>query len=217
MSLQNRRTARTFISILSDGLFHQTVAENTEGAKLRSYETSDGKTGSKWELTFDTISGKIEKIFFADGEFGTSIHVVIDGVEMTVGTASTFGEDFMKKLPNIDLDKEVTISPYSFTDEKGKARKGLSITQGEKDEKIQNYFYDPVSKEACNGLETIALPKKDKKGAISKDAWKLYFGQVRMYLIENTEKYCTEEKQEVKTDTNGYDDEEIEFDPPAKK
>lgn len=214
MSLENRRTAKTYITVLADGLFHQTVPEGTEGAKVREYEDSKGNKGTKIELTFDTLSGMIEKIFFNKGKFGDSLHVVIDGVDLSMVVSSTFAEDFMKKVPNIDLAEPVSISPYAFKDDKGKERKGLSITQD--GEKVTNYFYDPVAKKATNGIEDIPLPKANKKGEISADAWKLYFGQVRMFLVENTEdKYCTEQTEKVEVDNNGFDD--IEFGPSDEK
>lgn len=209
MALKNVRVNKTFASILADGLFHQTVPEGTEGAVKRYYETSDGKKGTKTELTFDTMSGVISAIFFFEGEFGSTLHVVVDGVELSMNTASTYAEDFMKKLPNIDLSKEVELSPYAFTDEKGKARKGISIVQD--GVKIQNAFYDFINKKACGGIEKIKLPKEDKRGKISKDAWKLYFGQVRAFLVENTEEnFCTEEK--VSADADDVDGVEVEDD-----
>lgn len=186
------------MSILSDGLFHQTVADGTEGAVVREYETSDGKTGKKTELTFDTLTGMITDIFFFEGEFSNTLHIIVDDVEMSLNVASAFGEDMLKKLPNVDMSKEVVLKPFSFVDDRGKNRKGITIMQD--DVKVRNYFYDEEKKEAIHGVEEIKLPKKDKKGTISSDAWKIYFAQVRQFLVEYAEEHLVTKKDEASED-----------------
>ena len=67
----------TFFNVLSDGKFHTTVPEGTEGAVKREYETSDGKKGVKNELVADSISGVISNISVWDGDYGKSIQITI--------------------------------------------------------------------------------------------------------------------------------------------
>lgn len=177
-----------YVSILSsDGTLRMVVPDGTEGAVKREYETTDGKKGTKTELVFNKLIGKITKIEFFDGDFGKLLQLTVDdGIEkpliLSVNTSQNFGEDIMKKLPNIDLNKEVSFSPYSFEDENGKVKKGVSIVQDGK--KIQNFFYNVTAKKNCNGFPE---PKGDIK-KYSKDKWKIYFLEAREFLIEYTTK-----------------------------
>lgn len=175
------------MSILgSDGTLRLTVPEGTEGAKRRDYETSDGKEGYKFELVFKSLTGKITNIQKYEGDYGTNLMVTLsyDGGADTVSinTNTPFGEDFMKKLPNINLDEFVTIAPYSFVDEKGKTRKGLTVTQG--DVKLKDFFTDP--EDFKKKLHGYPMPKGDTE-KYTKDKWKLYFQEARIFLLEYTE------------------------------
>jgi hypothetical protein len=169
----------------SDGTLRLVVEEGTEGAKLREYETSDGKKGSKWELTFKSLAGKITNMQMFEGDYGKNLLVTFayEGGEDTISfnTTSPYGEDFMKKLPNINLDEFVTITPYSFVDDNGKTRKGVTVTQG--DVKLTNYFYDAEKKK---NLHKYPTPEGDT-GAFDKDDWKIYFTQCRKFLVKYVE------------------------------
>ncbi len=185
-----------YASILADGLIHVSVPEGTEGAKKREYETSDGKVGTKWELLYKDVSGLLTKINFREGDYGKSLQLTIqDGDEMPVvlslPTSSNYGEDAMKKLINIDLAKPVKIAPYSFTDDKGKIKKGVTIYQDEV--KLTNYFYDIETKQNLHGFPE---PKKLKK-PLSKEQWKMYFMEAQMFMIDKiTEHFHLEEEVE---------------------
>lgn len=191
---------KNYVNILgSDGSLRMTVDENTEGAKRREYETSDGKTGVKWELVFKSISGMVKDISFYDGSFGENILIDFENddevLTLSVNTASNFGEDLMKKLPNIDFSQRVSMTPYAFEDEKGKVRKGLTINnQGDK---IQNFFYDPIAKKNINNYPDPKPNKGDKP--YTKDDWKIYFIETRKFLTEYTQenilpKFANKEK-----------------------
>lgn len=190
------------MSILSsDGTLRLQVPEGTEGCVRREYETSDGTKGVKHELVFKSLSGKITNMDEFDGDYGTSLLVTLtyDGGEdiIAFSTGTPFGEDFMKKLPNINLEEFVTIQPYSFTDDTSKLRKGLSIKQG--DEKIMNFFSEKDGDNWKN-LHGYPDPTGDEKNA---DDWKLYFLQARKFLLEYTrENFISKfaEPEEVKAD-----------------
>ena len=174
-----------YVSVLGNGTLRIVVPKGTEGAVEREYETSDGKKGVKYELIFNSLVGKITDVKFFDGDFGKLIQAVItDGegsLTLSLPTNQNFGEDFMKKLPVIDLEKEVKITPYSFEDEKGKTRKGLTIEQDGK--KIQNFFYDAEKKANINKYPN---PKGDTKEYDSDD-WKMYFMEARKFLTKYVE------------------------------
>lgn len=172
---------KKYLSILSDGKFHQTVDEGTEGAVVRTYKDKSEVEHTKTELVFTDVTGIITKVSFEDGEFGKSLQIEIDGDGIiSVGTASNFGEDLMKKLPAIDLKQEVKIAPYSFKDDKGKTRRGVTVYQN--DAKVENYYKDSTTKEIINGM-----PEPGDTSKFDSDDWKLYFMQVRKFLIQQVQ------------------------------
>lgn len=180
------KDSRSFINILgSDGTIRKVVPEGTPNSVIREYETSDGKAGTKTELIFKEISGFITDMELFDGDYGVNLIIELAVSEdketkeyLSLGTASSFGEDFMKKLPNLKLDEIVTLVPYAFEDEKGKNKKGISILQN--GVKIQNFFYDAEKKENINGFP---VPQGDT-AKYSKDKWKAYFLDARIFLTE---------------------------------
>lgn len=172
----------------STGDFRMKVSENTPGAEKREYETSDGTKGAKYELAFSSLEGYISGLEFFDGDYGKNLIVHFEfgkdaeSLSLSLGAASSFGEDFMKKLPNIDYTKTVTLTPYSFEDENGKPRKGVTVTQD--GEKIMGAFYDPEKKKSANGYPE---PEGDTKD-YDKDDWKIFFTKARKFLVSYTEK-----------------------------
>ena len=186
-----------YISILADGLFHMTVPEGTEGAVKRDYETSDGKAGTKYELVYGELTGKIDDVSFFDSNYGKLLQITVtDGDEepviISVGTSGNFGTDLLKKLPNIDLKKEVTFAPYSFKDEKtSKPKRGVAITQDGK--KIESFYYDAKKKANKHDFPEIdeAKLKKQKKAY-----WKGYFLTVEEFLVDDiTKRFDIEDNQ----------------------
>lgn len=212
MGLKKTREDKIYASVLADGMIHVEVPEGTEGAVKRDYETSDGKTGSKFEHTYDELSGKVSSISFYDGDFGKSLQITVEDADggkpimLSLNTSSSYAEDVMKKLPNVDINNEVSFIPYSFTDDKGKKKKGMTLKQN--GEKIGNYYYDAENKKNLHDFPTPPTPKKGK--SLTTDEWKMYFMQTRIFLIEETEK--TFASLITETDVEKTDDAEIEYD-----
>lgn len=181
MQLEKREESKKFVTILADGKFHQQVPEGTEGAVVREYEDKEGFPQTKTELVFDEVSGKITKVSFNETEYGSSINVELDedGI-VSMGTASSFGEDFMKKFKSIDLSKEVKLVPYAFEAE-GKSKKGVTVYQD--DVKIESHYYDKETKKSINGMPE---PEGDTS-KFKSDDWKIHFIQVRKFLIKEIE------------------------------
>jgi hypothetical protein len=184
--IEYARPQGTYYSVLADGKFHTAVTEGTEGSVRREYETSDGKKGVKHELIAQAISGKITNIALYESEFGKNIQIFFgDDVIVSLSTSSNFGEDFMKKLPNINLDKEVKLAPYSFEDaETKKNKRGITVYQD--NVKITDYYH---VKDGDTWTETNGYPKIPAKSKNwSKDEWKLYFMNARIFLTEELQK-----------------------------
>ena len=201
--LTEQTQKRNYITVLSDGTFRLSVPEGSEGSIKREYETSTGEKGVKYERVYQTAQGLIEDISFIDTDYGESVVVTLTGetegddAEITImlNTTSPFGEDFLKKLPNINFQRPVLLRPYSFTDEKtGKPRKGIAITQGEN--KIVNFFFDIDKKKTINGYPE---PEGDVN-EYDKEDWKIYFLKARKFVV----KYA-KEKVELPKKKEGFE------------
>lgn len=180
-----------FNVLASDGTFRKVVDQSTEGAVRRDYETSDGKKGTKWELKADSIEGVISRLGIYEGEYGKNILIALgdeDGeVIISLSSSSNFGEDFMKKLPAIDMTKPVKLSPYSFEDDKGKTRRGISIMQNEK--KIES-AYSEKNEKTGKWKVTNGMPETDGDTAkFDTDDWKAHFIKVRKFLLGKLEEH----------------------------
>ena len=183
MSSENNSEKKAYVTILaSDGTFRLVVPTGTPNSILREYELKDGTKGSKNELVFQKMTGIIQDVSIFDGDFGKllQLDIAVNGKVLTlsVSTEQNYGEDLMKKLPSIKLDQVVELSPYSFTDEKGKPKKGMSIVQDGK--KITNFFFDSATKSVINGYPAVEAGTKDTSD------WKIYFLQARKFLINYT-------------------------------
>lgn len=175
---------RKYLTILSDGTIRLKVNEGTENAVKREIEDNDGKKSVKWELVYNSIDGYITDIFFTEGDYGKNINVAIKDDEeytLSLSTENDFGKDLMKKLPNVKFNQKVDIKPFSFTDENGKDKKGVTILQ--ETNKVTNYFYDIENKKVMNGYPE---PEGDKQN-YDKDDWKAYYIKVKKFLVSYTE------------------------------
>jgi hypothetical protein len=173
---------KKYISILSDGKFHQTVEDGTPGSIVREYEDKEGNMKQKVELVFDDVVGKITNVSFEEGEFGKNINIEIDNEGIiSAGVATNFAEDLMKKIPAIDLAKEVKLVPYAFVTKEGKNKKGVTVYQD--GEKVESAYYNADTKKATNG---IPQPEGDT-AKFDSDDWKMHFMKVRKFLIGKIE------------------------------
>ena len=200
MGLKNTKFDGTYASILADGSISVKCEPNTPGAKMREYEDSQThETKIKWEKVYTELSGLITKINFMDGDFGKVLHMrVVDGadvVDLGFSTNSNFGEDLMKKLPNVDFNQPIIIKPYSFDDKVTKKnKKGVSLIQG--DRKITSYFSEMVNGKAVS-INDIPVPEAGKN--YDKDDWKVYFITVRKFLVNFIEENVVPLIQNIET------------------
>lgn len=183
MSLETKETKKIVTVLGSAGDFRLQVDEGTEGAVTREYETSDGKKGIKHELVFGAIEGSVTNVEFFDGDYGKNLLITFsftedeEPVTVSLGCNTQFGEDALKKFPNIDLDKEVRMEPFAFTDENGKPIKGINITQDS--EKVTSAYWDNENKK-----NLLGYPEPD--GDTTKydaDDWKVFFTKARKHTI----------------------------------
>jgi hypothetical protein len=192
MSREELREKNLYYTIIG-GTFRTQVDKDDPTAVRRDWVSADGsKSGTKYERIVKALYGYIEDIQFRDSEYGLQCYVMLDtnadGFKpvITLSTASRETEDFLRKLPNINLLEEVQLRPFDFEGDSGEVR-GISVmqadaTNGEFNIKITNYFRDQEKKENINGFPT---PEGDIDG-YTKDDWKLYFLQARKFLVNYT-------------------------------
>jgi len=183
MGLANNRFQGIIATVLADASIRVKVEEGTPNAVLRDFEDSKGNKGQKWELVYTEIFGIITKIEFRDSDYGKNLNVTLtdkgEDIILSLSTAINFGEDLMKKLPNIDLSKEVKLVPYALTDKNNKDKKGITVYQG--GNKIKNYFStDELKPKVCNGYPDAG----DNTSTFDKEDWKVYFIQCRKFLVK---------------------------------
>lgn len=198
-----------YISIKSDGRFHEKVDKDTEGAVLREYELKDGTKGSKWELLYKSVDNVfIKNVRFEDSDFGENILLTLSDGENEVvwseNTGTNFGTDLMKKLPNLDFSKKVSIKPYAFEDENGKDKRGVSIYQ---EDKIQNFFYD--GEKNIHGFPEPQKPREDMKTA----DWKIYFLNVQVFLTDYIKEHIVSKFDGVQPEEKAIEYPEEELNP----
>jgi hypothetical protein len=197
---------RKYITILADGKFHQTVEDGTPGSVVREYEDKERNMKQKIELVHDSVTGKITKVSFEDGEYGKSLQIELDNEGIiSAGTTSNFGVDLMKKLPAIDLSKEVKLAPYSFNDDKDKNRKGVTVYQD--GEKVESFYWDSENKKSINGLPE---PEGDTKG-FDADDWKMHFMVVRKFLVKEIDALALKHFFEPTSEVEAQTTDEVSF------
>jgi hypothetical protein len=179
MALKEIQKNGNYLSII-DGTLRRTVPEGTMGAIRREYETSDKKKGVKWELVYGSLTGKLTDVQFRSGDYGKQLSICIKDKEnyyVSMPYKSRYAIDLMKKLPNIDLSKDIEIIPFDFKNEKDKTVKGITVMQD--GEKIQNHFWNEVEKK--ENLHEFPQVEKDYQ-EMDSDDWQIYFTNVAKFL-----------------------------------
>ncbi len=126
MALENREPGN-FITILG-GRFCQRVIKDTPGAVRRI-----NKVGKEvWEKFYTSFTGKLVGIKTQDGEYGKSWIFSFkdkeDVYHLQLSYSNSFATAFLKMLPNVDLTKEMKVSP-STKEVDGKNKSSLFINQ----------------------------------------------------------------------------------------
>lgn len=119
LSKGNNNTTTQFVSIVK-GNFRVKVDERTEGAESRVNKNRE----KVWELVYSNLDGKIKDISIEDSQFGEKMKIKMSGGEiLTLGTYTNEGIVFLKMLPNLYSDKELSF--YCFLNKEGKTVFGI--------------------------------------------------------------------------------------------
>ena len=160
-------TTAPYLTVVA-GKLRRKVEEGTPGAVLREGFLKDGTPYKKWELVYPGITGFIKAIEIKKGSFGKEVNITMrdeneqEYIVQLMATNKNTGVKFLSALPNIDLEKEVTIKPYDdFISKKdGKnVMGGMNILQD--GEKIQSAFYD--GKKKLLGMPEPEVDKRTKE------------------------------------------------------
>lgn len=200
MGLNSNSTGQktVFLSIVG-GKIKQPSEEGTPGAERRDWETQDGKSGTKWEISHDSIEGNIVGLDYKDGDYGTSLIVKLqdgnDLFSLQFSVGNRYYDDFAKKIKSLDLTKRVKLAPYDFEAENnGKMKKIVGIAVYQDGEKITSYYYD--GKKNINKMPKVDEKEKEELG---KDYWKIYFVKVGVFLRKEIEGIKVPEMQPITT------------------
>lgn len=206
MSREEIKEKQLYYTIVS-GSFRVQVPQDDPSAVRRDWKSADGsKSGTKYERIVNALFGYITNVDFRDGEYGMQVYITLDENEdgekpvIALATASREAEDFLKKLPNVDLNKEVRLRPFNFEGNEGDEVRGMEVMQPDGEDKfkvkITNYFRDVEKKVNINGFPNPEGNTED----YSKDDWKIYFLSARKFLITYTKEKILPKITEVQLD-----------------
>ena len=126
MGLDNRSGGK-YITILG-GKFCVRVDKETPGAKERINKMQK----TVYELFYDSFTGKLIAIRTRDGQYGKSWELDFrdEGAVYTLqlSFSNSYATNFLKMLPNINLEKEMKLQP-SEKEVDGKKKSSLFISQ----------------------------------------------------------------------------------------
>ena len=138
------RTGGNYITILG-GKFCVRVPEGTAGATQRTNKI--GKV--VFEKYYDSFTGKLVAVDITDGDYGKTWNFSFQDkgevYTLQLSYSNSFATAFLKILPNVDLTKEMKLSP-SVKEVDGKMKSTLFVNQ---DGKPLKHAY---TREAPNGL-----------------------------------------------------------------
>lgn len=151
MGLQNRQSGN-YITILG-GKFCQRVQEDTEGAIKRVNKIGN----TVYEKFYESFTGKLIDIKVQDGTYGKTWNFVFkdtkDPYTLQLSYSNSFSTAFLKMLPNIDLTKEMVLSP-SVKEVDGKNRSSLFVNQ---DGKAIKHAYTRETPNGMPDMEQIVI------------------------------------------------------------
>ena len=194
------RDNKIYVKILSsDGTMRIPTNESDPDHIKRVEELKNGETKTYIEKIVNGYKGKIKSINFREMEFGKMINIVFENDEenkevvLSMNCNTNFAKDFMEKLPNINLEREVSISPWSMTKDNGKTSKGMVVWQtpdkmeeGSAKVKVQSFFREYEEGKRPMVKNGFPEPRDGGKG-FDNDDWRLYFTEVKKFLIKYTE------------------------------
>jgi hypothetical protein len=197
----NTRDSKKYVYLIDGSIRSLSTEQNPRAIKREFVNPTTKAEGVKWEEVYDNITGKISNVFIKEGKYGENLYIIFEkeqgaptNIALQVNIESKYSEDLMKKLPNVDFNREVELTPFSFENDKGKKITGMSIYQtpdgivGEFEKnkiKLESFFDDKEKKTKINGYPV--LDQEAAKKYVKSD-WTIYFLTARKFLIDYTMK-----------------------------
>ena len=183
---------------IKDATFRIPSNQDDAEAVRREYKNpKTGEEGVAYERAFKALYGTITDISFhenslKDGTVLRSINISLgeddDGVSqiISVPVDSRYTSDFLKRLPAIDLSREVRLMPYDF-EKDGPRQVGISVYHrntetDEYTEKVDNNFFTKVEEKDGKKVYTNlhGFPEPTEEDASD---WAFYFKKVNKFLV----------------------------------
>jgi len=171
---------RTYLQISYGKLRRKSNSEDSEAV-----ERENRQGDLVWERVYNFVEGQITNIYYKENdEYGNSFDVTIDDgkdkFSVVFKENSRYCQDFLSKLPNVELQNWVKITPYDFVPkDSDKNRQGITLWQN--NIKLLNYF---VVKEDDKYTYNYEYPGSD--GKMGKDEFQIYLIKVKKFLREFT-------------------------------
>lgn len=157
MGLINKER-KTFLSVNGNGKIAQSLKQSQPGCVTRTLD--NGRVVHQME--YDELEGRITALSFTEhAEWGKFLNVTIDNeylLQLKCGTKYFYS--FCYALPNVNLTKNVTLSPWRKEIE-GKVKSALYVNQGG-DKSVEWFF----TKETPHGM-----PEMKKVKVKGKETW----------------------------------------------
>lgn len=188
-----------YFSIKDASFRLKTDKEDPEAVRREYTNPKTGEEGVAYERAYKALYGVISDVSFhenalKDGTVLRSLHIGLgedeNGVSQIVSIPvdGRFATDFLKRLPSLDLTKEVRLMPYDF-EKDGPRQVGISVyTKDDADNftvKVDNNFFTKIEGEGTEkkytNLHGFPEPTDDDK-----DDWPFYFKKVNKFLVAYT-------------------------------
>lgn len=185
---------------IKDGSFRLPSTEENKDAIRREYiNPKTNQPGVAFELGFNALYGFIENVKFVenilkDGTTLRSLNIVLGANEdgksqiISVPIDSRYSADFLKRLPNVDVAREVQLRPYDYQDKSARRHIGFGVQhandKGEWLERVEDFFTEVKEVGGTKVFSALnGFPEATEKDARN---WKLYFMKVTEFLIDYT-------------------------------
>lgn len=184
MPLGNQQRS-TYLN-LSGGKFKQRVSPGTDGAVPRTNKNGD----EVFELAFDSLSNVlITGVNDESTDFGDMLKIRVSEVDgsadytISVAVKSGYSKAFLNFLPNIDLQKPVSLHAYAMPiqGQKDKTKAGLYVKQD--GNKVAGKFWwwnaETEKPEYADGFPQYKAKK------FSQTTWDAHVANIVAYLLED--------------------------------
>lgn len=119
---------RTYWSII-DGRLATKTQEGAQGAIKRINKLNK----EVWEYHVRGVEGVLHMLMYREGDYGRQLEITLRKDDhlhiISLSAEGRFHQQFVERLPNILLHRDISIEPYKLQDKSGKEISGITIKQ----------------------------------------------------------------------------------------